>query len=834
LAESGTEKQTVTGSFLTQEDMRVLVLLALVCFCAISAQKDAPPPSIMSVGGQFRDFWPCSNPRFCGQYAPTPFNCTLKGYKCHPDFQRYNGEDKNIVGMYLGSDGLPVFDGTRNHPSVSGPDSVYLWYHDQWPNGTKTMNSMYYAMDVNLTQVDPGCNSTAKPFCDRVYQGIFPTFFRLDGMGFGNYYTDTGGNSGHNYHYTLAIVSLFQYQGGEVFNFTGDDDVWVYINGKRVVDLGGVHSPLSTSVKMDDLGLIKGRGYDFRIFYQERHTSQSNFKMTTTLALQCPYADHCGICGGDGQSCCACTTDDKCLTAKCDVLPPGTCRTSPIVCDKSQDNQCFTTSCGSSDGCRQRPTVCDKGDPCMDYFCLNSTGCFSRPKTDNDPCTIDTCTPTGMKYSLKCNNVSDLCTQRSCDKNGNCLSSTKQCPDSNCKINGKCDTNTGSCVYSDRQCADVSPCEPSTGCDANIGCTTKKVQCSTTKECYTSFCDATGKCSERFASGDTCKSCAANCTSDPCNTRVCDYSTGSCIVTPVCPDLNKCTPQKCNPDAPLATRCSANPTNCVGAPGTDTCRPPTCDLATGKCIAKPNPCIDSSPCTKDICTVTSSTTFKCDNSPTCPSTFCNQTTCDEKSGKCNYTAPVCDSGNLCLPSFCNKTSQQCEQAPIRCDDGLDCTDDTCNPLDGKCVFTNNCDDNDLCTSDTCDPVNGTCVFDNLPLPYNASLPCDLWYCDRLLGNRSTPLVCYPTDKCSCHVTNGCECNGGLGIGAIAGIASGAVAGIAIGAAAGAAALGFGAKKGYDYMQASSMAQADIHNNPLHVPKGGEMANPIYEQTASAV
>jgi len=229
-------------------------MLALVLALGLSLPMAAPvaangPPLDLPV--TYRDFHSAG------------WDHTIDDYYGHPDFQNWCcGMDPGIVQATLGGDGKPVYAGLSGNPSTHNQT-----FFDQWYNDTAGVN---LRLDSTLTFTFDGSNY--------VYDSS--AFFPLDG----EVMLDDEGEA-HNYHFTMELHTTFTYQGGETFSFTGDDDLWLFIDGDLVIDLGGVHAAASASVDLDDLGLTLDGTYDFDLFFAERHTTQSNFKATTNIEL---------------------------------------------------------------------------------------------------------------------------------------------------------------------------------------------------------------------------------------------------------------------------------------------------------------------------------------------------------------------------------------------------------------------------------------------------------------------------------------------------------------------------------------------------------------------
>lgn len=188
----------------------------------------------------------------------------------HPDFEAFLGFDvtTGIVQNTLGPDNKPVYAASGTPATTSGATNFNKWYRTDPLNRT-------VVDQLTLTRIAAG-----------QYRFTNRNFFPINGRGWQSDNTEpTEWWTSNNYFFTTEIRYWFEYKGGEVLTFIGDDDLWVFINRRLAVDLGGVHDERTGSVTLNaatatNLGLTVGGIYEVAVFHAERKHVDSRYQLT--------------------------------------------------------------------------------------------------------------------------------------------------------------------------------------------------------------------------------------------------------------------------------------------------------------------------------------------------------------------------------------------------------------------------------------------------------------------------------------------------------------------------------------------------------------------------
>lgn len=187
--------------------------------------------------------------------------------------------------------------------SVKDRDSFSTWYTDS----PKFNRRLGYELELELT------NALARKYSYDAKNEPYGLYSPIDQLGLldkafplspyeASGFTDTAKCDVFGpecfrgkYWFTTEIHTFFQYRGDEAFLFKGDDDVYVFINNRLAINLGGEHNAISRNISLSqyvgELDLVEGQIYAFDMFHCERQTKGSNYAMETTLTQACNVAN---------------------------------------------------------------------------------------------------------------------------------------------------------------------------------------------------------------------------------------------------------------------------------------------------------------------------------------------------------------------------------------------------------------------------------------------------------------------------------------------------------------------------------------------------------------
>ena len=176
---------------------------------------------------------------------------------------------KNSNGQSNTLSGLQYF---FNPSPTSGTTHKHIFTNNFWP-------------------MDPAAGRTDALWGQHGNPGSFQGFVENNNYGWSDLTANFPGSDdgrAHNWFFGMNFAISFNltadYEGPLEYYFFGDDDLWVFLDGKLVCDIGGVHSSIGEFVNLRDYLPVGSSGqHTLSFFYTERGASGSTCWMSFTL-----------------------------------------------------------------------------------------------------------------------------------------------------------------------------------------------------------------------------------------------------------------------------------------------------------------------------------------------------------------------------------------------------------------------------------------------------------------------------------------------------------------------------------------------------------------------
>lgn len=194
--------------------------------------------------------------KFIGQTIQQDMNSEF-----HWDIRPWRDACSNIIDDIEGSAGL------NSQAGIASSVTFDTWFRDVLGTNLSTQYLIKLVRDVN-----------------GLYEYQSTEFYPIDDMMFGNE------GDPHNSNFTFEATFGFTYQScqNQFFEFSGSDEVYVYINGQLVIDIGGIMNGQRQVVELDRLGLVVGNSYQAIFFYANRNSMMGDMSINTNVEIDVP------------------------------------------------------------------------------------------------------------------------------------------------------------------------------------------------------------------------------------------------------------------------------------------------------------------------------------------------------------------------------------------------------------------------------------------------------------------------------------------------------------------------------------------------------------------